>query len=76
MVHNCQAQGTLKLVQYVVLASIWSCAEKPVCMAGAIPHTSKSELHYCGLDSLHVVVLDDIFEYYTITYTCTCKIYI
>ena len=68
MVHNCQAQGTLKLVQYtsglLVLASIWSCAEKPVCMAGAIPHTSKSELHYC----VHVVVLDDIFEYYNITY--------
>ena len=47
-------------------------------MAGAIPHTSKSELHYCGLDSLHVVVLDDIFEYYAITdiHMCICKIYI
>ena len=33
-------------------------------MAGAIPR--KSELHYCGLDSLHVVVLDDISEYYHI----------
>ena len=48
----------------LVLSSIWSCAEKPVCMAGAIP--CKSELHYCGLDSLHVVVLDDISEYYYI----------
>ena len=68
VVHNCQAQGTLKLVQYVwivgILSCIWSCAEKPVCMAGAIP--CKSELHYCGLDSLHVVVLDDISEYYHI----------
>ena len=33
-------------------------------MAGAIPR--KSELHYCGLNSLHVVVLDDISEYYYI----------
>ena len=33
-------------------------------MAGAIPR--KSELHSCGLDSLHVVVLDDISEYYYI----------
>ena len=33
-------------------------------MAGAIPR--KSELHYCGLDSLNVVVLDDISEYYYI----------
>ena len=32
-------------------------------MAGAIPR--KSELHYCGLDSLHVV-LDVISEYYHI----------
>ena len=37
-------------------------------MAGAIPRNT--ELHYCGLDSLHVVVLDDMH----ITYTCTCSI--
>ena len=50
-------------------ASIWSCAEKPVCMGGAIPR--KSELHYGGLDSLWWFWMTFLS---TITYTCTCSI--
>ena len=33
-VYNCQAQGTLKLVQYVRIVGTGSCTEKPVWVQG------------------------------------------